>query len=490
MIIRSVILRFCFLSSLAVPVALAQVGVTTTCAEVPREDASAALCAPPTYVDEEEPVTPSQSLTIALEVPNGTPLRIALDERVRVNHVGAAVHGKVVETVYAFDQTVVPAGSKALGHITEIDRVPSVKRLLAYANGNFSPFHKYKVTFEKLVLPDGKELAIKTTVSEGIADVVHLVSKPEKDQEKHKNAAARAVGEAKQEVKDRVHEAVSEVKTPGRMHRLKQAAITQLPYHRQYLNSGTVFGACLDAPLEFGETTRTREELAAVGSVPAADSLLHARLVKEVSSATASRGTPVAAVLTAPIFSENHQLVLPANSRLIGEVIQAKAARKFHRNGELRVLFERIETPAGAAQGTQGSLEGVDVDRTARVTLDEEGRAHTTDSKSRYLSTGLSIALAAAASRPDAEPGRADAGGGDPAMRAGAGGSGFGLAGGLISFAAKSTPVSMAFAAYGASVSIYANFLSRGREVVFPKDTPMEIGIGTPRPAAAAPQVR
>jgi hypothetical protein len=38
----------------------------------------------------------------------------------------------------------------------------------------------------------------------------------------------------------------------------------------------------------------------------------------------------------------------------------------------------------------------------------------------------------------------------------------------------------MGFAAYGASVSIYSNFLSRGRDVVFPKDTPMEIGFGLP----------
>jgi hypothetical protein len=36
----------------------------------------------------------------------------------------------------------------------------------------------------------------------------------------------------------------------------------------------------------------------------------------------------------------------------------------------------------------------------------------------------------------------------------------------------------MAMGAYGASVSVYSHFLSRGRDVVFPKNTSMEIGFG------------
>ena len=95
--------------------------------------------------------------------------------------------------------------------------------------------------------------------------------------------------------------------------------------------------------------------------------------------------------------------------------------------------------------------------------------------------------LAAAASHPDAEHGGVDAGG-DPAVRTAAGGSGFRLTGALLSFASKSTPVSIAFGAYGASASIYTNFLSRGRDVVLPKDTPMEIGFGAPHPAASQPK--
>jgi hypothetical protein len=490
------------------------------CDEAPQEDALVSTCAPATFTERDEfpvirDVAPPLA-NIALAIPIGTPLRIALDQRTRIDHAGELVHGKVVETVYAFDQPVIPAGTVATGQVINVAGVSNVKRAMAYSNGDFSPTHKYVVTFNRLTLPDGRELAVETTVSVGTADVVHLVSNPDKDE--HKGAAGQAADRAKQEAKGKIQEAKEQVHdswqkmtAPGKMHRLKQYLLAQSPYRRQYLEPGTRFVADLDAPLDFGETTRSGDQLASIGSSPAADSTLKARLVAEVSSATASRGTEVAAILTEPLYSPSHQLILPANSRLIGEVVQAQPARMMHHNGELRVIFERIETPedvqdavlqtqrqterqAGAesapvrphvrSQSMIGNLEGVEVDRKANLQLDEEGGAHTTDGKTRYLSTGLAVLLAAAAAHPDAEHGTVDAGG-DPGVRTAAGGSGFRLTGAILSLAVKSTPVSIAFGAYGASASIYSNFLSRGRDVVLPRDTPLEIGFGAPHPAAA-----
>jgi hypothetical protein len=132
----------------------------------------------------------------------------------------------------------------------------------------------------------------------------------------------------------------------------------------------------------------------------------------------------------------------------------------------------------------QGSVEGVEADRRAGLRLDDEGGAQATDSKTRYLSTGVALLLAAAASHPDTEHGTTDAAG-DPSVRAGAGASGSGITGTVISLAAKSQPVSIAFAAYGAGVSVYSNFLSRGRDVVFVKNAPLEIGFSEPHAKAA-----
>jgi len=424
---------------------------------------------------------------IPLALSEGTALRVLIDQRTRLSRVGEPVEGHIVETVYAFDEPVIPAGSVVSGRVSRIERVSLARRISSYANGNFSPFRRYTVTFDRVTLPDGRELAIHTTVAPGSAEVVHLVSKTKDAKEgEHKSLAGRAADSAKHEVKDRLHEANSaahqaadEIRTPGRMERLKQFLAGQVPYRRQFVTVGTRFSASLDQPLYFGAALRTQQQMAAIGSRPPADVLLHARLMLEVSSATATRGNPVIAELTEPIYSDDHRLVLPAQSRLIGQVVEAKHARHLHRNGELRVIFEHLEVPGGDLQRVQGSLEGIEVDRSAHLKLDEEGGAHATDSKMRYLSTGVALLMAAVAAHPDAERGAADQAG-DPAVRAGAGASGFGLAGTLIGLASKSNAVSIIFSAYGASASIYSNFLSRGRDVVLPKNVPMEIGLGAP----------
>jgi hypothetical protein len=314
---------------------------------------------------------------------------------------------------------------------------------------------------------------VKTTATRGTQNVIHLVSDPARAV-KRRNAATKAVDSAKQQVKDTYHRAMIEIKSPGKMHRAKQYLLAQLPYRRQYLEPGTRFDADLEKPLDFGQATRVLEQLGSVGMEPAPDTMLHARLTAEVSSATASHGTPIEAVLTEPVFNAAHQLLLPANSRIIGEVMHAKPAGKLHHNGELRVVFERIETPEGQVQAMHGSLEGVEVDSAANMKLDSEGGARTTDSKSRYLSTGLALAAAAAASHPESDEGASD-GAADPGARSIAGGSGFKLVGAVVSLAANSKVFSSALGFYGAGMSVYSHFLSRGKDVVFLKDTPVEI---------------
>jgi hypothetical protein len=63
------------------------------------------------------------------------------------------------------------------------------------------------------------------------------------------------------------------------------------------------------------------------------------------------------------------------------------------------------------------------------------------------------------------------------------------LIGIALGLAVHSHPLGMAMGAYGGGMSIYTHFIARGRDVVFPKNTAMDIGIGTRRPAAdvAAP---
>src|ERR1700738_5097716 len=430
------------------------------CLEAPAPDAPPSMCVPALNKNE------NAAAKIDLVVPEGTTLRIALDQRTRISHPGDAVHGKVIETVYAFDQPVIPAGSIATGHVIKIDNVPAMRRTMAYANGDLTPFRKYEVTFDTVTLPDGRRLPVATTVSGGTAEVVHLVSP---SAQKQKSVSQRATDTGKQEVKgkiqeakDQVHQSWEEVSAPGRMHRLKRYLLAQSPYRHQYVEPGTRFNADLDSAVSFGEIQRTSDDLTALASALAPNTTLKARLLGEVSSATATRGTRVEAALTEPLYSPAHQLILPVNSRIVGQVVQAKAAHKFHHNGELRLIFERIEIPAEAQRAASetapklvvqnnaddsrleltrpelthrgnlrmtGNIEGVEVDRRDHMVLDDEGGARTTDSKTRYLSTGVAILLAAAASHSDGERGTVDSAG-DPGVRTAAGGSGFRLVGG------------------------------------------------------------
>lgn len=484
------------------PASIIEMHRNDECSVAPTEDALPSLCIPAfasssilANAETNPPVA-----TLDLLVPAGTALRIATDQRVRISHAGEIVHGTVVESVFAFDQEVIPAGSIATGRIIKVAAVSRTRRTLAYANGDFSPFHKNEVTFDTVILPNGKRIPVKTTVSPGTTEMVHLVTNT--SNQKQKSGAERAAETARQEAKGKVVDAKGEIRkswdavvAPGRLDRVKRLLLAQSPYRRQYLDAGTRFNADLEQSISFGKIERSARDLFAIGSALVPDTTLKARLVAEVSSATATRGKAVNAVVTEPLYSPSHQLILPANSKIVGEVVQSEAAHKFHRNGELRVIFQRIEIPADVQRAVlqtsqapsehlvtahsrvAGNLEGVEVDRKARMTLDEEGRAHTTDSKTRYLSTGLAILLAAAASHQDTEHGTVDSAG-DPGVRTAAGGSGFRLVGAAISFAAKSSPISIAFGVYGASESVYINFLSRGHEVVLPKDTALEIGFG------------
>jgi hypothetical protein len=473
---------FLILVLVAAPIAVqAQTTAGGGCSEIPREDALPFLCAPPT--SETLAQAPADTVVL-LKVPAGSSLRVAVDQKVRISKTGQPVSGKVVESVYAFDLAVIPAGSMVTGKVTSIHSVSAVRKTMSYMSGDFSPFCSYELEFDAVVLPSGEHRQIVTTVAPGISQPVHLVAG---GNQKKKNAAEREVENAKAEAKSKVHDTVDEIKAPGKMHRLKELVLAQSPYRRQYLEEGTRFYASLMEPLNFGQTTRTAEQLAQLGKDPESDSVLHARLADQVSSATAQRGNAISAVLTEPVFSADRHLLLPANSVIAGEVIKAVPARKLHHNGDLRVIFNRIETPEGVVQPMQGNVEGVEADRREGLELDDEGGAQATDSKTRYLSTGVALLLAAAASHPDTEHGTTDTAG-DPGVRAGAGASGSRFSGSLIALAARSQPVSIAFAAYGAGTSVYTNFLSRGRDVVFAKDTPLEIGFGEARAKAAKQQ--
>jgi len=272
------------------------------------------------------------------------------------------------------------------------------------------------------------------------------------------------------------------------MHRLERIAIAQLPLHPQYFDAGTRFNADLLGPLNFGTEEVTPEKVHMVGTSPAPGSVIHALLKTPLTSATAQKGENVEAVMTEPLLADN-QLILPEGTLLKGSVLQVQSARSFHRNGKLRIVFHEIVPPESAAQRIEASLEGVEVNNDEHLSLDSEGGAQVTDSKTKYLTTGISLALVGVAFWPDSDAGRA--GSRSSVLEVGGkgaeGASGFSVIGLVTGLAVRSRALGYAFSAYGAGMSVYDHFLSRGQDVVYPKDTAMAIGFGSRVTGATKP---
>ena len=95
------------------------------------------------------------------------------------------------DTVYAFDQPVIPAGSQRARARGAVEPISKIRRAMAIADADFSPPHQYTVTFDTIILSNGRRLPVVTTASPGTENVVHLMSDPARAANR-KNAAARA----------------------------------------------------------------------------------------------------------------------------------------------------------------------------------------------------------------------------------------------------------------------------------------------------------
>jgi len=414
---------------------------------------------------------------IALSVPTGTPIQVALVTEIRVEKVGQPIRGRVVEPIYGFDKLLIPVGTEVSGQITRIEPVSTEERTLAVLDANFTPARAIDVTFTEIVLADGKRISIQTVVTPGSGEVIRFLKAPdEKRKTGVKDVASEKALKAKEEAKREWDVAMQQVKQPGKIHKAERYAVAQLPVHPQYIAAGTVYFAELQQPLEFGSEPLTPEMAASLGTVPPPDSFVHARLTTALSSATTPKGATVEAVLSQPLF-DGDRLILPQGSRLRGSVVQVAPARYMSRNGQLRMVFHELlppDGPGGAllAKKVETSLEGVQSAAADNLELDAEGGVEARSPKSRYLLTAISVGLAAVS---------AGVGGdtlGDTTERAAGGAGGYKLIGIALGATVHSQPFGMAMGALGASKSIYTHFIARGREVVFPKNTAMLIGIG------------
>ncbi|HXB54617.1 MAG TPA: carboxypeptidase regulatory-like domain-containing protein [Vicinamibacteria bacterium] len=415
---------------------------------------------------------------IDLIVKAGTPLRVALDERVTLRRVGQPVLGTLIEPVYSYDRVVLPAGTKVVGHVEKLESVRGATRLRAILRGDLTPLRQAILRFDTLVLSDCTEIPVATQVDAGLENVSLEVA-----------AASQKAGklaQARQEIAQRMEQMSASLKAPDKIERLKEMLANRLPYHFQYLHRGTVYAAELLGPLNFGTVTPTPR--AAPGTLAPPESVLAARLETPLDSAKTPRGTPIRAVITQPLFSSDQRLILPEGAELQGEVTFAKGAGRFHHNGQLRFLFETVQLPGGVADKLLASLVTAELGQDQHLTIDEEGGTSVPNSKSRFISPAVSL-LALRATLDHDRGDRDDVGDATAGVQQGnAGGRGVGGFMGLGFLGAGlgqiSRPVAVALGILGLVRSGYSALLGKGREVVIPARTPIQLQLS---PASTTP---
>ena len=408
-------------------------------------------------------------------VPAGVPLRVALEHRVVIKHVGDPIRGRLVDPVYVVDRVILPAGSIAEGHVAAIGGVPTARRLKAILSGDFTPARDVRAQFDNLVLDDGSRLPVRTSFSRGTAHTMRISPTQE-----NQDGTRSALRKARDGTTEMDGPATRAFQTPGKMSRLKSTLFGMFPYHRQTWAAGTLFSSVLQEPV----TGPPQNYAAARTDHPAAaqpeDQEVHARLLHPVNSRTARRGEPVEAEVTRPQFSTDHRLLIPEGSRLLGEITEARAARRFHRNGKVFFVFRQLQTPGSAAQSIQGYLEGVEADFDAHVALDPEGALRVRSPKARFLFPAIAIAATGLSFHQDINAqGVPDQ---DIAGRAESGAVGLGLLGTVLAQASRTLASGIAFS--GAAFSVYSTFIARGAEVALPTNTQVRVNIKARRGGA------
>lgn len=405
--------------------------------------------------------------SITLTVPKETALQVVVDREIRIQKVGQPIHGHLVEPVYTFDKLVLPVGTEVNGQITKIEGVSASRRTLAALDADLTPARKIAVEFTELSLADGEHIPIQTSVAPGSGQVIRFATAAENQKKKGvKDAVTEKERQAKEEARRQFDSAMQQVKEPGKLRRAEKYAVAQLPVHPQYIDAGTMYFAELSTALEFGSEPLTPETAESMNSEIPEGTIVHAHLMTPLNSASTRKGAEVEAVLSRPLINDG-KLIIPQGSVLKGSVVQVQPARHWKRNGQLRFVFRDLLLPNGVESKVEAMLQGVQSGAADNLQLDSEGGAQTKTSKTRYLRTGIAIALATAAHEDEVR------------NRAEGGAGGFKVVGIVLGAAVHSQPLAIAMGAYGAGRSIYNNFISRGTDVVFAKHTALEIGVDT-----------
>jgi hypothetical protein len=375
----------------------------------------------------------------------------------------AAIEARLLHPIFAKGRLAVAQDTMLYGKVIALEP-DSKTRWHARLRGDFTPYHTAQVQFDELALPTGA-LAVSAGKASNGAPVVRLEAPGVSP---HQAFIARYWTQAKSQMHDRV----AYFTAPGLGDRALQMLYHQLPYHPERIEAHTMWYFDLTEPVALPDLPaeeQARAQPAVAKNANAEIWSVHALLGEGLSSATAKAGDPVQALVVEPVYDRDRQLVVPQGSVLVGRVSAAKAARSLGRNGKLRFNFQQVRFPDSASQPSsdrpvQGLLAGATTESRHDLSLDAEGMI-TPKNQSSAITPILLTVLAGRALDED----------GNITAQTGVASNGFGLVGRFVGMAAGNRNIAAGIGYYAAALSVYENFLHPGRDVIFPKDTRIEI---------------
>ncbi len=406
-----------------------------------------------------KPPAPHDSAALVADEPvlaKGTSLQVEIDRHYPVK-IGEPIEAHLLHPIYAQGKLAVLANTALRGRVVALQ--PDRKtRWHARLRGDFTPFHTVQVQFKELLLPSGP-VAISADAAANGAPMLHLAAP---------GASPRQSLIAREwaAVKSQLHDRVDFFTAPGKGDRALQILYHELPYHPERIEVHTAWSFELNAPLDLPTLPAPIPDTVAPASVARNPEIwaVHAILSHDLTSATAKAGDPLEALVVEPVYDRDKQLVVPQGSILAGKVSAAKAARFFGRNGKLRFTFQQVQFPEGFSRNVQGALAGAATEKSQDLSLDAEGTISPRN-QSRAVAPLLLSLLASRALDDD----------GDMIAHNGVASNGFGLVGRVVGVAAGNRNFAAGLGFYAAALSFYDNFLHTGGDVVFPKDTRIDI---------------
>jgi hypothetical protein len=379
----------------------------------------------------------------SLVVEPGNDFRAALEKGVRLKSPGQPITAKLLEPVYAGEDLAIPAGATIKGHVSAISTAPMRKRAGRLLSGDFTPPKTAHVTFDQLVLSDGSTVPIHSDSSVGIGRVANSRYLPK----------AQRPG-----VRQKLKGAMAPLREPNKLQRLREAAVTSLPYHPEYIDQGTVFDTALLEPVTV---------FVAVQPTPVslqASDYLHLHLITPINSSTSTAGTEIEAVVSQPYYQADHQLLYPAGTRITGTVEKASSAGWMKKNGSIVFAFRSAQMPDDTTREIHSTVGGIQAERSEGLDVGKEGEIKaTTSTFSRLLAPasliGPSRAVADSTTQKTAW------------SRAGEGRKGFDLLGAGAAQASVGAAIGLGY--FGAAKKLCDAFIAKGSNVDLPAHTPI-----------------